>query len=226
MSTVNPITIKQLKTNLGQLSKTSKMPAYSWGIPVDVCQTGDKLRHIPESTCGGCYATKGAYAWSNTQRAYQRRLDIYLNDRKQWVKNMIQFLNRNKDDSFRWFDSGDLLDRQHLQDIATVASNTTQAHWLPTKEYRTIKGFSQKPKNLTVRVSAPFKDSVLKSERYPINSTTLTSKAYDQKQIDGVFYCPASQQDGQCLDCRACWNSSVTTVAYKYHGPKLYDISR
>ena len=31
------------------------------------------------------------------------------------------------------------------------------------------------------------------------------------------FNCPASKQDNQCAECRACWDSSVENINYKKH---------
>ena len=40
---------------VGGLSKPSKMPGWSIGIPAKECKTGAKLRLIPNSVCEGCY---------------------------------------------------------------------------------------------------------------------------------------------------------------------------
>ena len=29
--------------------------------------------------------------------------------------------------------------------------------------------------------------------------------------------CKSFKQDGQCLDCRMCWNKSIKDITYKYH---------
>ena len=48
---------------VGGLSKPSKMPGWSIGIPAKECKTGSKLRKVKGSTCYDCYALKGCYVF-------------------------------------------------------------------------------------------------------------------------------------------------------------------
>ena len=48
---------------VGGLSKPSKMPGWSIGIPAKECKTGGKLQKIPGSVCFDCYALKGCYVF-------------------------------------------------------------------------------------------------------------------------------------------------------------------
>ena len=43
---------KEAWTLVGGLSKPSKMPGWSIGIPAKECKTGKKLRQIKNSVCG------------------------------------------------------------------------------------------------------------------------------------------------------------------------------
>jgi len=49
---------------VGGLSKPGKMPGWAIGIPAAECNTGSKLRLIPDSVCSTCYALKGCYVFS------------------------------------------------------------------------------------------------------------------------------------------------------------------
>ena len=40
------------------------------------------------------------------------------------------------------------------------------------------------------------------------------------RDSDKIWFCPSHLQDGQCKDCRACWDLDVECIAYKYHGKK------
>ena len=60
---------------VGGLSKPSKMPGWSYGLPAKECKTGSKLRKVPGSTCFDCYALKGCYVFKVVQDAQYRRLD-------------------------------------------------------------------------------------------------------------------------------------------------------
>ena len=52
-------TDEALKIIGGSLSKPSKMPGWSIGLPAKECKTGSKLRAVPGSVCYDCYALKG-----------------------------------------------------------------------------------------------------------------------------------------------------------------------
>ena len=93
---------------VGGLSKPSKMPGWSIGLPAKECKTGGKLQKVPGSVCFDCYALKGCYVFKVVQDAQYRRLRA-LQD-PQWVKAMTHLINSKKPDVFRWHDSGDVQD--------------------------------------------------------------------------------------------------------------------
>ena len=68
---------------VGGLSKPSKMPGWSIGIPAAECRTGKKLQLIPDSVCYNCYALKGCYVFKVVQQAQYRRLAAIKDP--QWV---------------------------------------------------------------------------------------------------------------------------------------------
>jgi hypothetical protein len=99
---------------VGGLSKPSKMPGWSIGLPAKECKTGGKLQAVPGSVCFDCYALKGCYVFKVVQDAQYRRLHAIKSP--QWVEAMAtldQF--SKKPDVFRWHDSGDVQDLDHLQ---------------------------------------------------------------------------------------------------------------
>ncbi len=61
--------INDLDNITGTLSKPSKMPGWSYGIPAKECKVGSKLAKIPGTVCHGCYALKGCYVFPNVQAA-------------------------------------------------------------------------------------------------------------------------------------------------------------
>jgi hypothetical protein len=54
---------------VGGLSKPSKMPGWSIGIPAKECNTGSKLVNVKGSVCEGCYALKGCYVFKGCTRS-------------------------------------------------------------------------------------------------------------------------------------------------------------
>ena len=206
-------TVKELNDAVGRLSNPSKMPGYAWSISAELCNVGGRLQNVEGSTCSGCYALKGRYAFPGTQNAMQRRLNIMLADPMKWAESMAAIINRRGQPEFRWHDSGDLQSQAHLEAIIRVAELTPDVqHWLPTREYDLVKAVKFPP-NLTVRVSAHMIDGPAPDLGLP--TSTVRSKNGDVP--DGAHKCPAPQQDNECGDCRACWDPNVQEVNYGQH---------
>ena len=190
------------------LSKTSKMPGRSWGISAWMCQTGEKLSKVEGSTCNKCYARKNMYHFPVVKAAQDRRWQEY--QMPEWVDMMVDTIH--KDSYFRWFDSGDLQNVQMLRKICMVVERTPNTrHWLPTRENVYVQGYLQMygsfPDNLTVRISMPMVGQTARVRGY--NTSTVGSQQGK--------HCPAYQQGGKCLDCRACWDSSIPNINYPQH---------
>jgi hypothetical protein len=133
------------------------MPGWAYGIPAAECKTGKKLQDVPGSTCEGCYATKGCYVFPVVQAAQYRRLEAIKSPL--WVGAMALLINSKKSKWFRWHDSGDIQDVDHLLKIFAVCKLTPETrHWLPTREAWTKDFLDQVPGNLTLRFSMPMID--------------------------------------------------------------------
>ena len=135
---------------VGGLSKPSKMPGWSIGIPAKECKTGKKLREIKNSVCEGCYALKGCYVFAVVQAAQYKRLEAISHP--DWVLAMATLINSKKPDVFRWHDSGDVQDEAHLNKIFEVCRLTpSKRHWMPTREAWIKDHMHKAPANLVVR---------------------------------------------------------------------------
>jgi len=199
-------TDEALKIIGGSLSKPSKMPGWSIGLPAKECKTGGKLQKIPGSVCHDCYALKGCYVFKVVQEAQYRRLAAITGDK--WVEAMAHLINSKKPDVFRWHDSGDVQDLDHLKKIYAVCRLTPgKRHWLPTREAWIKKHLCYKPNNLVIRFSAPMVNQRAHAS-WPNSSSVVTGED---------FNCPASKQDNECKDCRMCWNPEIKNIAYKAH---------
>ena len=198
-------TSEALKIIGGSLSKPSKMPGWSIGLPAKECKTGGKLQAVPGSVCFDCYAMKGCYVFKVVQDAQYRRLAAIKHPL--WVGAMAHLINSKKANVFRWHDSGDVQDEEHLIKIFAVCKLTPKIkHWLPTRE-AWIKAFLPEcPENLVIRFSAPMVDQEAPAS-WPNSSEVVTAGAT----------CPAAQQDNECRDCRACWDSNIKTIKYGKH---------
>ena len=190
---------------VGGLSKPSKMPGWAYGLPAKECKTGSKLVKEEGSTCHGCYALKGCYVFKVVQEAQYRRLASVKHEL--WTAAMALLINSKKSKYFRWHDSGDVQDEEHLLKIFAVCKLTPSVkHWMPTREAWVKRFLPLKPHNLIIRFSAPMVDQEAPSS-WPHTSTVVTSGRT----------CPAPTQDNECKDCRACWDPSVKNVAYGQH---------
>jgi len=192
---------------VGGLSRPSKMPGWSYGLPAAECKTGSKLVNVEGSTCEGCYATKGCYVFPVVQAAQYKRLESI--SKPEWVDAMALLINSKRPDVFRWHDSGDVQDEAHLYKIFEVCElSPEKRHWLPTREAWTNKYLDQAPSNLTIRFSMPMVDQEPAGSW--LNTSTVVTTA-------GGRTCPAPDQGNVCGDCRACWDPSVKNVAYGKH---------
>jgi len=202
---------KDAKKIVHGLTRTEKMPGFSYSLPADMCQTGAKLRKIPGTPCFGCYAFKGNYArYPAIKAAQYRRLESLENPL--WVDAMVALVTGFE--VFRWHDAGDLQSVDHLKKIFEVCERTPATlHWLPTQErkYLPLPG-STIPKNLVIRLS---------SSR--INGPEPRAWTHSSSVVtDGSETCPAPKQlnkNGKphCGSCRACWNPDVKHVKYGKH---------
>ena len=206
-------TLKQAKEIIGGYTVTSEMPTISYSISAKDCITGSKLRLIKNTVCSDCYALKGNYIRyaKNIEKAQNKRLKAIFS--KDWTNAMIYIMKHQKDvirtGLFRWHDSGDLQSVEHLQKIIDIAKATPKIkHWLPTKESNFIQNYKGNiPKNLIIRLSGSFING--KAPKYKNTSTVTNNK--------DLATCRAFENNGQCGNCRKCWNSSIKNVSYLNH---------
>ena len=198
-------TSEALKIIGGSLSRPSKMPGWSIGLPAKECKTGSKLRKVKDSVCYNCYALKGCYVFKAVQDAQYRRLEATKSPL--WTGAMVHLINSKKSKEFRWHDSGDVQGEDHLMKIFAVCRLTPSVkHWLPTREAWVKHFLPMGPGNLVIRFSMPMVDQPA-AGGWDNTSTVVTSGAT----------CPAAKQNNECKDCRACWNKDIKNISYGKH---------
>lgn len=208
---------------IGGLSNTSKMPWYSWSTSANDCQTGGKLQKVEGSVCSNCYACKGCYVFKSVKESHQRKLlalsDPRFEDAFVTVLENLYARGRKtynfqgkvvKENRFRWHDSGDVQSVEHLEMLNRIALRLPYLRfWLPTKEAGYVgkflkahpEGFAA---NLTVRLSHPMIGQSFEKRPMGIPFSTVGFDGATQN-------CPAYHQEGQCLDCDACWRQDGDT---------------
>lgn len=216
---------------IGGLSRTSKMPWYSWSLPAQECQTGGRLKKVKGSVCEKCYAFRGHYGFPMVREAQYRRLHALQHpsfvDAFIQVLSALQAVERRsylyrgvlvQENRFRWHDAGDLQSLDHLIMVNEIANQTPQVrHWVPTKEYTIVGAFLGKYKrfapNLTVRVSHPMMGETYHNGASPFGLPFSTVGV-----ANAPMKCYArSNVKVNCMDCDHCWSKSIQSVDYERH---------
>jgi hypothetical protein len=212
------------------LSSTKKLNCKSFSLSAFECKTGSKLAKVEGSTCSKCYALKGNYRYKNYKNLAKDRLVFSgnLDELKDALKLAIKMEHK---DIFRFFDSGDLQSLAMFTMFCELASELPNIRfWLPTREYSIIRKAIREnvhiPKNLIVRVSSPMINQkplkefqnlgLVTSTTHKETSLSETVKYFPSMTADSL-QCPASKQDGKCLDCDACYDSKVKNISYLVH---------
>jgi hypothetical protein len=202
----------------GGLTQTTKMPCQSYSLPTIACVTGFRMREIAGSICSDCYADKGNYRkYANGIEPAQHARLVSIDD-PLWIDAMVVSIGADK--YFRWHDSGDIQNIEHLEKIAAVARATPNCmHWLPTREYGIVSAFTAQfdvPANLIIRLSAMFTDKpVIVPKTLQGVKGVAVSNVHSVKPIGTA--CNAPKQNGECRTCRACWSRKVAAVSYSIH---------
>lgn len=201
-----------------KLSKTSKLDGIlSWSLQaIDTCPGSVAKGGGLVPACQGCYATTGNYNFPNVKapRAFNRE-DW---QRPEWVSEMVQALDSSR--YFRWFDSGDMYSLDLAKKIYQVMQSTPHCkHWMPTRmhkfsKFKPVLERMQSLDNVSVRYSS---DSVTGGLVEGLNTSTIFS---DTLPV-GAKECEAYKHDGKCNGCRACYDKTVSVIAYKAHGVKM-----
>jgi hypothetical protein len=134
-----------------------------------------------------------------------------------WIDKMVFMIGkREKSGVFRWHDSGDIQSVAHLAAIVEIAKRLPNIlFWLPTREFSFVSDFMESnsvPANLTIRLSALMFDG-----KPPTAIAKRLGLVTSGASTGDDFNCVSSKQGGKCLDCRACWDKSISNINYKQH---------
>jgi hypothetical protein len=208
------LTTKQALAICGSLSNPSKMPGHGYALPAHRCRLGSLLQLIPKAVCFHCYALRGRYLFPVVKAAMEKRFSSLSDPR--WVNAISTLIYRSGDRYFRWHDSGDLKDLEHLRNIVQVCLNLPLLKfWLPTREYQTVETYRRMggviPPNLCIRYSAHLVDGPP-----PLHYGLPTSAVFSagSRSSPRLHVCPAPKHNMKCGSCRACWDPTIKAVTY------------
>lgn len=211
------------KNDIVKFSNTSKLGVKAWGLQaLNTCPGSTNEKGELVAACSGCYAVGGSYRFNNVRAAR-------LYNQTAWQNEFFidQFVIKLQNDRFfRWFDSGDMYSIGLAEKIYQIMQKTPHVqHWLPTRMYKFAKFMPilekmQALPNVVVRLSS---DSIqgekVKNAAIDTNSTIVP---HDAETLDSsIFLCPASTQNDECQDCKACYSKEVKTIAYVGHGASM-----
>ena len=214
------------------LTEARKMPCASWSLPArEACPYA--FNAGKHSICANCYADKGSYTQYPTVKAAQRKRFAWVREclktdegTDSFVRTMVDVIRRAGNPYFRVHDSGDLFSPAYTWAWVRIVQALPEIKfWFPTRSWRPLTMAKISPAtrmawelaltalagepNVTVRPSALFFNAP--APRIP--GLQAGSTAAD----DGSYSCPASKQDNECRDCRACWDKPETPISYRAH---------
>jgi Gene product 88 len=225
--------VKVPGTTNGVLSFTTKMPCPSFSLPAgEACpfamlkpllnlETGRKH----EAICGkkSCYAKRNFYAmyarpsqlaryqWAtDCMRRGNAGIDEFV---AVLVKAITKYCTKMDTTYFRIHDSGDFFSPTYVRAwIRIVDALPEITFWAPTRSYRApwlaqLLELAARP-NVTMRPSAL---------HFDVDAPIVEGMAAGSTASSTMHTCPAKDQDGECRDCRQCWDAPDTAVIYGKH---------
>ena len=203
-----------------RLSKASKMPCRSWSLEaLTTCPASKDANGDLVPACKGCYATTGNYHYPNVKAPRLHNQSDWKQD--DWVDAMVAELDNDR--YFRWFDSGDMYDVRLAKKILEVMRRTPWTrHWLPTRmhkfdKFKPVIAEMELLPNVVVRLSSDGVQGEIVTDA-PNSSTIIPTISHKR---DNMTLCEAYEREGKCGTCRACWDKTVSVVAYPAHGAKM-----
>lgn len=199
---------------LTQNSKIKKMTGqktYNWGIPAYQSASGFKTCPNAAACAKGCYATQGAYKFSNVAAVFEKRLKLAQSPNFALIINAE--IKRRKVERLRIHDSGDFFSAEYLKRwIMIMRVNPKTQFYAYTKAVSMLKSFAEDgllPDNFTVIYSYGGTEDKLIDRENDRHSWVFSS----EKALVDAGYADASKNDSVALDL----NPKIGLI---YHGTK------
>ena len=155
-----------------------------------------------------CYATRGNWRFPNVQTSLRNNLDEFVSNPDKFFSDIVSWL-KNDDITykfFRWFSSGDIVNKRFLQGIIDVAKECPSTNFLCfTKKYELVNDYlkagNEIPTNLHIVFSGWDKGWVVPN---PFNLPMTFVEFKDcNKNCIPEYAIPCT---GSCQHCKSCWS--------------------
>lgn len=119
-----------LLTQNSKIKKTSKyfgVRLFNWTLPAYKSKSGKVICPMADACVKFCYARKGAYIWSNVNKAHEERYEFSKTD--DFVHAMISDIKRKRADYVRIHDSGDYYSPTYMAKWFEIAKALPQVRF-------------------------------------------------------------------------------------------------
>jgi hypothetical protein len=143
-------------SKLKKTSELNKLKVFNFGIPAqDTCLWAGDCKKF-------CYASKGAYIWSNVKPAFERRLEA--TKQNNFPELMIAEIKKKKADAVRIHDSGDFYSREYLHKWFKIMESMPEVKFYAYSKSLPLFEGERLPKNFTlIKSEGGKRDDLIKS---------------------------------------------------------------
>lgn len=198
-------------TQNSKIKKMSGIKTFNWGIPAYQSKSGFSTCPNAAACAKGCYATMGAYTFSNVAKVFEKRLKLALSPKFTLIINSE--IKRRGIKRLRIHDSGDFFNEEYLNKwISIIKANPNTQFYAYTKMVSVFKQYHQDgliPSNFTVIYSYGGTEDKLIDRNTDRHSWVFSSL----KALKAAGYAAANVDDSVALKA----NPKIGLV---YHGTK------
>ena len=198
-------------TQNSKMKKMSGVKTFNWGIPAYRAANGFKTCPNAAACAKGCYATQGAYLFSNVAKVFEARLQLALSPK--FVDVISAELTRRKVQRLRIHDSGDFFSAEYLDAwLRIMRANPSVQFYAYTKMISLFKRYAAEgkiPANFSVIYSYGGTEDRLIDRKTDRHSWVFAS----ENELKTQGYANASKDDTVALGA----NPRIGLV---YHGTK------
>lgn len=128
-------------TQNSKIAKMTGVKTYNWGIPAYQAKDGFKTCPNAAACKRGCYATQGAYLFSNVAKVFENRLKLAQS--LTFVNTIDAEIKRRKVERLRIHDSGDFFNAEYLERwLIIIRANKNTTFYCYTKMVSLFKKYS------------------------------------------------------------------------------------